>query len=173
VAVFVDKRHQLHPPRVGPQEPDGEDLGADEVEEDLLDDLEHRLLVERRVELVPRDVEVEEVLVLALHLLETLAEILVLAVQGVELGLDLLELPLEREVLARGVRPGSRRLLGAGQLLLHVEDTVAEPLVLPHHLLDEGLALGEVAHHVLGGAEELLDLAFLLLGHDRLPPISR
>ena len=98
--ALVGDVHELHPPGLRLEEPDAEDLGADQVEQDLPDDGDDRLLVERRVQLVAGDVEVEQVLVLVLDLLVALAEVLVLAVEGLELGLDLLELPAQLLVLA-------------------------------------------------------------------------
>src|SRR5581483_1726494 len=68
---------------------DAELLGPDQVDQNLLDALQHLGLVERRVELEAGDVEVQQVLVLRLDFDEAHGEILVLL-------LDLGELLLEK-----------------------------------------------------------------------------
>ena len=75
---------------------DVEGLGADQVDDDLLDDPDDLLVVEGRVELVGGDVEVGEVVVLLLDLDVAVGELLVLLLDLLvargELGQPLLEI---------------------------------------------------------------------------------
>ena len=137
----------------------------------LSDERRRKILkVERRMQLVPRDVEVEQALVLVLDFLIALAKVLVLPVQGLELGLDLLELPAQLQILADhvvlAVGRGTRH---SGEFLLQVKDLVAQALVLTHDLLEENLAAGVRPHRAVGAGEKLLGVLLFLLAHRPVP----
>jgi len=163
VLSLVGHVQHLHPPRPLFDQPDREGLGADEVQEDLAHDAERRLLVEGRVQLVAGDVEVQEALVLPLHVLVAPPNVLARAVEQVEPLLDLVELPAQMGVLAHHVHgPRDVIALHPDQLLLEVQHLVAQQLVLAHDLLAEGLASREGADH----------RPHLLAPGPRLPPVA-
>ena len=74
---------------------DAEDLGTDQVDDDLDDDLQHLLEIEGRVQLVAGDVEVGEVVVLVLDLDVAAREVFVLGFDLGEASDELLPLLLE------------------------------------------------------------------------------
>ena len=126
---------------------DGEGLGADEVEQDLEDDLRQLAQLERRVQLERRHVEVGEVVVLALDVVIAVVEVAVEPLDAGEARHQRLALALERldarDQLAQraGAAAVRRRRLRRGRqrapLLLELHDPEAQLLVLAHQLFGE------------------------------------
>ena len=155
---------------------DGEHLGADQVDDDLQDDLENLAEIERRVELEARDVEVREVVVLFLDLEIAGGELAILLLDGPQALrhvalLDLQTLDARQQLLTQLVPLGvtERRSILS---VLDVGENPPEPLVLEQKLLGEfrpateqaqelvGLVLDVVTHSVPSGVFK----TFLALG---------
>jgi hypothetical protein len=138
------------PRRVGllVQQQDRERLRADQVDDDLLDDLDDFAEVEGGVELVAGHVEVGQVVVLLLDLDVAVGEVFVLF-------LDLAETLLDAAVLVGQVRDLLAQTLHfvgrtGGRFVLQGEEAVAEALVFAEELLREFLTLVEDLEKLLG-----------------------
>src|SRR6202012_1005216 len=104
IDAFGGERAQLS--GVVVDELDGEGLGADEVEQDLEDDLRQLAQLHRRVQLERRHVEVGEVVILALDVVIAIVDVAVELLDAGEARHERLALALElldaRDQLAQG-----------------------------------------------------------------------
>src|SRR4030095_5324699 len=161
---------------------DREDLGSDQVDHDLDDDLHDLGEIQRGVQLERRDVEAREVVVLLLDLEVAGGEVAILAFDHAQPLEHVLALAFEavdpREQILAELLPfdaGRRRQL----LTLECEPLPAQALVLLEQLLGELGAAPEQRQHLLGAPEQFAllahttDLAALMLRSMRYAPPRR